>query len=83
MFMTLFVILSIQFIEQILTLKRTNTKLTEILWEVGGLMEVVFSFFRIISSFLTDNLYEQALVNNLISFDIDKKTIKTKNKGKK
>ena len=75
--------LSIQFIEQILTLKRTNTKLTEVLGEVGGLMEVVFSLFRIISSFLTDNLYEQALVNNLISFDIDKKTIKTKNKGKK
>ena len=74
--------LSIQLTEQILTLKRSNTKLTEVLGEVGGLMEVVFSFFRIISSFLTDNLYEQALVNNLFSFDIDKKTIKIKNKGK-
>ena len=75
--------LSIQLTEQILTLKRTNTKLTEVLGEVGGLMEVVFSLFRIISSFLTDNLYEQALVNNLFSFDIDKKTIKIKNKLKK
>ena len=72
--------ISIQLTEQILTLKRTNTKLTEVLGEVGGLMEVVFSLFRIISSFLTDNLYEQALVNNLFSFDLDKKTVNIKQK---
>ncbi len=74
--------ISIQLTEQILTLKRTNTKLTEVLGEVGGLMEVVFSIFRIISSFLTDNLYEQALVNNLFSFDLDKKTVNIKEKKK-
>ena len=73
---------SIQLTEQILTLKRSNTKLTEVLGEVGGLMEVIFSLFRIISSFLTDNLYEQALVNNLFTFDLDKKIIKIKEKKK-
>ena len=74
---------NIQLTEQILTLKRTNTKLTEVLGEVGGLMEVVFSLFRILSSFLTDNLYEQSLVNHLFSFDIDKKLVKIKEKKKK
>ena len=75
--------ISTQLTEQILTLKRTNTKLTEVLGEVGGLMEVIFSLFRIISSFLTDNLYEQSLVNNLFSFDLDKKIITIKEKEKK
>ena len=75
--------ISLQLTEQILTLKRTNTKLTEVLGEVGGLMEVIFSLFRIISSFLTDNLYEQSLVNNLFSFDLDKKIITIKEKEKK
>ena len=74
--------ISIQLTEQILTLKRSNTKLTEVLGEVGGLMEVIFSFFRIISSFLTDNLYEQALVNSLFSFDLDKKFVSLKGKQK-
>ena len=75
--------ISIQLTEQILTLKRTNTKLTEVLGEVGGLMEVIFSIFRILSSFLTDNLYEQSLVNHLFTFDLDRKIIKIKNKKKK
>ena len=75
--------ISIQLTEQILTLKRTNTKLTEVLGEVGGLMEVIFSIFRILSSFLTDNLYEQALVNNLFTFDLNKKIVSIKKKQKK
>ena len=74
---------SIQLTEQILTLKREYTKLTEVLGEVGGLMEVIFSLFRIVSSILTDNLYEQALVNNLFCFDLDKKIVTLKNKKKK
>ena len=46
-------------------------------------MEVIFSIFRILSSFLTDNLYEQALVNNLFTFDLNKKTVSIKKKQKK
>ena len=46
-------------------------------------MEVIFSIFRILSSFLTDNLYEQALVNNLFTFDLNKKIVSIKKKQKK
>ena len=70
--------ITIQLSEEIITLKRTNTKLIEVLGDVGGLMEVVFSVFRILSSFLTNTLYEQSIVNNLFSFDLDKKVIKVK-----
>ena len=69
---------TIQLSEQILTIKRTNTKLTVVLGDIGGLMEVVFSLLNILSSFFTEVLYEQAIINNLFSFDIDKKIIKIK-----
>ena len=46
-------------------------------------MEVFFSFFRIISSFLIDTLYEINLVNHLFSFDLDKKVLLIKNKKAK
>ena len=69
--------------EQELTQKRTYPKLIEVLGDVGGLMEVFFSFFRIISSFLIDTLYEINLVNHLFSFDLDKKVLLIKNKKAK
>ena len=68
--------------EKELTQKRTYPKLIEVLGDVGGLMEVFFSFFRIISSFLTDTLYEISLVNHLFSFDLDKKVLEIKDKKK-
>ena len=77
---------SIQLSEQELTQKRTYPKLLEVLGDVGGLMEILFSFLKIISSFLTETLYEQSLVNNLFEFDLDKKIIlfkKQKQKEKK
>ena len=46
-------------------------------------MEVISSLFRIISSFLTDTLYAQSIINNLFSFDLDKKIITIKQKKKK
>ena len=36
-------------------------------------MEFIFTFFSLIASFSTDKLYKVSLVNNLFSFDIDKK----------
>ena len=74
--------ISIQLTEQILTLKRTNTKLVEVLGDVGGVMEVIFSIFRIFTSFLTDSLYEQSLVNHLFSFDLNNKTVSIKKEKK-
>ena len=68
--------------EQELTQKRTYPKLIEVLGDVGGLMEVFFSFFRIISSFLNETLYETSLVNHLFSFDLRKKVLIIKEKKK-
>ena len=71
---------SIQLSSKVLTQKRKNTKLIEVLGDVGGLMEVVWSFFNIIATLITDILYDKALINNLFSFDLDKKIIQIKRK---
>ncbi len=68
--------------EQELTQKRTYPKLIEVLGDVGGLMEVFFSLFRIVSSFLNETLYETSLVNHLFSFDLRKKVLIIKEKKK-
>ena len=69
--------------EQELTQKRTYPKLLEVLGDVGGLMEVVFSLFRILSMFLTEAIYETSLINHLFSFDLDKRTVLIKEKKRK
>jgi hypothetical protein len=61
--------------DKVLTQKRTYTKLVEILANIGGFMQVIYSFLRIISSFSTLILYETSLVNNLFQFNIDRKII--------
>ena len=66
---------TIQLAEQVLTIKRTYTKLIEVLGDVGGLMEVLLVFFKIISALITGTLYEKSLINNLFEFDIAKKEI--------
>jgi hypothetical protein len=42
-------------------------------------MEVIYSVFQIILVFLTDNIYDLSLVNNLFSFDLGNETIEIKN----
>ena len=74
---------TVQLSAKVLTQKRKNTKLIEVLGDVGGLMEVVSSLFTILSTVITDILYDKALVNNLFSFDLDKKVIKIKTKKNK
>jgi hypothetical protein len=66
---------TIQLAGKVLTQKRTYTKIIDVLGEVGGFMEVVYSFFQVILVLLTDNLYDISLVNNLFSFDLDKNNI--------
>ena len=70
---------TIQLAAKVLTIKRTNTKLIDVLGDVGGLMEFIFSFFNIISMLITDLLYDIDLVNNLFSFDLDRKEVLIKN----
>ena len=46
-------------------------------------MEVFLSFFRIISTFLAQTLYETSIINHLFSFDLEKKVVLIKDKKKK
>ena len=70
---------TIQLTAKVLTIKRENTKLIDVLGDVGGLMEFISSLFTIISMFVTDLLYEIDIVNNLFSFDLNKKRVFIKN----
>lgn len=74
---------TIQLSSKVLTQKRSNTKLIEALGDVGGLMEVAWSLFNIIATVITDILYDKALVNNLFSFDLDRKVVLIKKKRNK
>ena len=65
----------IQLAGKVLTQKRTYPKIIDVLGEVGGFMEVIYSFFKVILILITDILYDISLVNNLFSFNIDKKQI--------
>ena len=71
---------TIKLSENVRTEKRTYIKLITILGDVGGLMEVLFTIFRMISSFSVDILYEISLVNNLFNFDLNKNTVILKDK---
>lgn len=63
--------------------RRVYTKLITILGDVSGLMEVVFTLFRILCSFPVDILYDISLVNNIFNFDIEKELVLNKKKEKK
>ena len=69
----------IQLAGKVLTQKRTYPKIIDVLSEVGGCMEVVYSFLNVILILITDILYDISLVNNLFSFDIENKQIIIKN----
>ena len=61
--------------ENVRAQRRVYTKFVTILGDVGGFMEVIFTLFRVISSFSVDILYEVSMVNNLFNFDINKKNV--------
>ena len=71
---------TIQLSAKVLTQRRKNTKLIEVLGDVGGLMEVVWSMLNIIATGITEILYDKALINNLFSFNLDKKMVEIKKK---
>ena len=68
---------------KVLTEKRQYVTLIEVLGDVGGLMEILFTFLNIISSFVIEILYDKSLINNLFSFDLNRKLVILKNKHKK
>ena len=65
--------------DKILVEKREYTQLFDVFGEVGGFMEMISSFFGIISSFIVDILYEKSITNNLFSFDLKNKLVLIKN----
>ncbi len=66
--------------EKELTQRRTYKKLIELMGDLGGIMEVILSLFKLISIVLTETLYETSLINHLFSFDINRKVIIIKEK---
>ena len=60
---------------KVLTEKRQYTQLIDVLGDVGGLMEILLTVLNLISSFFTEVLYDQSIVNELFSFDLNKKLI--------
>ena len=66
---------TLQLAAKVLTQKRQYTQLIDVLGDVGGLMEILYSLFNIISSLVTEVLYDKSLVNSLFSFDLNKKYV--------
>jgi hypothetical protein len=62
--------------------RRTYTKLINVLEDIGGLMQVILLFFKVISCFSSNILFELSILNNLFEFDIDKKLFLIKNQYK-
>ena len=75
--------ITIKLSENVRTERRVYTKLITILGDVGGLMEVVFTLFRILCSFSVDILYDISLVNNIFNFDLEKKLVLNTKKERK
>ena len=74
-------IFELQLNNKILLEKRQYVQLIDVLGEIGGFMEIMFSFFSIICSVVADILYEKTITNNLFAFDIKKKLILIKNRN--
>ena len=66
---------TLQLSAKVLTEKRQYLQLIDVLGDVGGLMEILFTLLNLISSFVTEVLYDKALVNSLFTFDLNKKYV--------
>ena len=73
---------TLQLAAKVLTEKRQYVQLIDVLGDVGGLMEILLTFLNIVSSFVTEVLYDKSLVNNLFSFDLNKKVVVVKSSNK-
>ena len=73
---------SIQLKDRYFHEKRHYPQLIDLLSEVGGFVESIYSFFNLIGSFIINILYENSMTNTLFSFNLQKKVIKIKNNEK-
>ena len=67
--------ITIQLSEDIITLKRTKTKLIDAMGEIGEFMSIIFSLFKLFSKFMTKSIYEIGMINNLFEFDLDNEQV--------
>ena len=67
--------ITLQLAATVLTQRRKYPSIIDVLGEVGGLMEFIYSFFNIICSNIINTLYNKYLVNELFSYNIKRKTI--------
>ena len=75
---------TLQLAAKVLTEKRQYMQLIDVLGDVGGLMEILYSLFSVVCSLVTEILYDRSLVNKLFSFDLKKKYVvfnKARNRG--
>ena len=72
--------ITLKLTNNVLTQRRTYIKLFDILGNIGGVMQVIFSLIKLVSSFSTKIIYEESLVNNLFEFNLSKKAILINNK---
>ena len=70
--------ITIKLHDQVRTQRRTYTKFIEILEEVGGFMETLFTILNVISSFPIDILYKIRIFNKLFIFDLESNLIISK-----
>ena len=68
--------------EKILTNKRTYIQFIDILGDIGGLMEIVYSIFGAISFFFADIFYSNNMIDHLFSFNLNDYAIQIKNNSK-
>ena len=73
---------TLQLHAKVLTEKRQYTQLIDVLGDVGGLMEILLTVLNLISSIFTEVLYDQSIVNELFSFDLNKKLVIFNNRHK-
>ena len=73
----------LQLAAKVLTTKRKYPTLLDVLGDVGGLMEILYTFFNLMASFLNEVIYDKSLVNSLFSFNIDKNEIYIKTRPKR
>ena len=67
--------ISIKLHDQVRIQRRTIIKYSEIIEDVGGFMEMLFTVLNIISSFPISKLYKLEIFNKLFSFDFENKSI--------
>jgi hypothetical protein len=67
--------ITLQLDANVLTQTRYYTTLLDVMGEVGGLMEFLYTFFNVILTFRIGEIYEKSLVNDLFSFNRSTKVI--------